>query len=72
LRRRRAERLAGVRRVLVASHLQRQVRAGWRGAAAIGAVGLLFFRVAVVAFCKAAVRTLPGAVGGIRRAVLRG
>ena len=51
---------------------RRQVRAGWRGAAAIGAVGLLFFRVAVVAFCKAAVRTLPGAVGGIRRAVLRG
>jgi hypothetical protein len=71
MRRRRSERLAGVRRVLVASHLKRQLRGGWRGAAALGALAILFFRVGVVACLKAALRSatrvLPGALASARR-----
>jgi 3-oxoacyl-ACP reductase-like protein len=73
LRRRRSERLVGVRRVLVASHLKRQLRGGWRGAVALGALGVLFLRVGVVAFLKAALRStaqvLPGALAGVRRMI---
>eukprot|EP00967_Tisochrysis_lutea_P064523 scaffold83604_cov34-Tisochrysis_lutea.AAC.3 len=74
LRRRRSERLLGVQRVLVASHLNRQLRGGWKGAAALGALALLFFRVGVVAFCQAAfrcmVRMFPTLMSNLRRAFL--
>lgn len=73
MRRRRRERLAGVRRVLVASHLKRQLRGGWKGAAALGALAILFFRVGVVAFLKAALRSatrvLPSALASARRVI---
>ena len=59
--------------MLVASHLQRQLRGGWKGAVALGALAVLFVRVGVVAFLQAAFRALvvvvPPFVASARRAV---
>ena len=55
LRRRRATRASLVTGVLLREHARKQLRRGWRGAAAVGALLLVGARVVVAALAKAAV-----------------
>jgi len=48
-------------RLLLRLHIQRQVAAGWRGAAAVGALAYVVARVAIGALMRVAIRTTAGA-----------
>ena len=50
--------MAKVTRLLVRSHLQRQLAAGWRGAAALCALAWIVARVGVAAVAKSVFDTL--------------
>jgi len=52
-----ARRFAVVRKLLMRSHWERQLRSGWRGVAAVGALGYLLVRVVGAALVKALLRS---------------
>ena len=57
-----------VTRVLARAHLDRQLRAGWRGMAAVGAFCFVLTRVAGAALLKVALRSgaaIPAAAGSL-------
>ena len=72
LERRSSGRMEKVTSLLVRSHLQRQLAAGWRGAAALCALAWIVTRVGVAAVVRGVAQTIGGQLRRRRRSAASG